>query len=109
MKIFMLLFALSLSLGSFETCHATVRSSSSSEGGHLVGDFLILAFAKHDSFVLTNNVTYEPAKDHYAKQSKDWELRDPIRVLSTGDSKKFILINMRLGETIKTKVLDLGD
>lgn len=109
MKISTLLLALVLSVASFASCQATVRSSSSSSTDDLVGDFTILAFAKHDSFVLTNNIAYEPTKDHYAKQSKDWELHDPIRVLTTNSSKEFTLINLRLGETIKTKVLDLGD
>lgn len=70
------------------------------------GDFLMLGTGKNNSILLSNNIFYEPAHKHDEKNTLDWQVQDPIRVLKTKDEKNFILLNRRTGETMKAKILN---
>ncbi len=69
------------------------------------GDFLMLATGKHHSIILNNNVMYEPAHKHDAKVSQNWQQGNVIRVLRTSDKKRFILMNITTGQSMKAKIL----
>src|SRR5262245_34550415 len=84
------------------------HSSSSATHKDKIGDFTLVGFAKDSSVVLSNNVIYEPSHKSGEKAVKDWQLGDTIRVLQGEKDDKFILVNLRTGQTIKAKITDLS-
>jgi hypothetical protein len=69
------------------------------------GEFRMLGTGKHDCIILSNNIMYEPAHRHDAKVSENWQQGNIIRVLQTSDKKRFILLNLSTGQSMKAKIL----
>lgn len=112
MKILSIFVGVFVCLGSFVGLSAkSIRTpgdpKSSSDLDHKKkhGDFIMIGTGKNDSIILGNNIFYEPAHKHDAKKARNWQVNDPIRVLKTKDDKRYILLNRRTGESIKTKIL----
>lgn len=85
-------------------------SSSSLSGfssqGEVVGNYTLLGFGADSSVLLSNNVFYKPTRDKEIKYIRNWELNDDIRVLRTKEHGRYILANLRTGESVKTKIFD---
>jgi hypothetical protein len=72
-----------------------------------VGDFKMVGRGKSKTVDLSNNVFYKPQTHRDKKKTKQWKLGDVIRVLRTKTKKEFVLINLRTGDTIGTRVTTL--
>ena len=109
MKVLIFVLSLSLTTGVFAKSIRTPGGKKSSKSvtsrGKKHGEFLMIGRGAKNSILLSNNIFYKPSHDHDAKHTKDWELKDPIRVLKTKDDKHFILLNQRTGETMKGTIL----
>ena len=79
-------------------------SSSGSSITRLIGNFTLLGAGAKNSVVLSNNIFYRPTREKEVKLLRNWEIDDTIRLLATGDDDRFILVNLRTGESIKTKI-----
>ncbi len=80
-------------------------SISATSTGKKHGDFVMLGRGAKKSIILSNNIFYEPAHDHDAKITEDWQPQHSIRVLKTKDKKRFILLNLSTGKSMKAKIL----
>lgn len=72
-----------------------------------VGDFRMIGRARGKSVALSNNIFYEPTNKAGRKKTKHWKIGDVIRLLRTKHECRFVLINLRNGNTVRTNVLNL--
>ena len=86
--------------------HTSKTKSITSHGKKHGREFRMLGRGAKKSIFLANNRFYEPAHEHDARLANDWQVNDLIRVLSTKDEERFILVNRRTGESLKAKILN---
>lgn len=79
--------------------------SSSSSFHVVIGEFRLIAVARHHTIVLNNNQFYRPTTDGYLKILQRWDLDDLIRVIQV-EENRFQLVNLTKGTTIKAKIVD---
>lgn len=110
MNIFVVFFGAVLSLAGFGTLHAFYNNSSSNASisvdkhGKKHGEFVMLGLGAKSSVYLSNNYYYQPTREKEAKLIRNWEINDPIRVLKTKEDGRYVLANLRTGESIKTRI-----
>ncbi len=78
-------------------------SSSESSITRFIGDFTLLGAGAKNSVLLSNNIFYRPTREKEVKLLRNWEIDDTIRLLSADDDR-YVLVNLRTGESIKAKI-----
>ncbi len=110
MNIFVVFFGVMASLAGFSSLSALYVDSTPSTSisvdkhGKKHGDFVMLGLGAKSSVYLSNNYYYQPTREKEAKLIRNWKINDPIRVLKTKQDRRYVLANMRTGESIKTRI-----
>lgn len=68
------------------------------------GDFTMLGIGAKNSVYLSNNYYYAPTREKDVKLIAHWRLNDEIRVLKTKEDRRYVLANLRTGESVKTRI-----
>lgn len=82
----------------------TDKSVSVTRHGKKHGDFTMLGIGAKNSVYLSNNYYYAPTREKDVKLIAHWRLNDEIRVLKTKDDGRYVLANLRTGESVKTRI-----
>lgn len=82
----------------------TSHSVSVTRHGKKHGDFTMLGIGAKNSVYLSNNYYYAPTREKDVKLIAHWRLNDDIRVLKTKEDKRYVLANLRTGESVKTRI-----
>ncbi len=107
MKALSLLLSFFTIFGTTILLNAASKDSSyetSTSTNKKIGDFLLAGFGPKKSVALSNNLYYYPTNKDGEDLMKDWALTDPIRLLRTKDWDRYVLLNLRTGESAKCKI-----
>lgn len=74
-----------------------------------VGNFTIDRIDDHGNFLLDDGNTYKPISHNHKEETLDWQLGDPMLVMSGPHKNLFVVVNRRTGELTKMKITQLCD
>ncbi|MBS0633870.1 MAG: hypothetical protein JSR37_00220 [Verrucomicrobia bacterium] len=73
-----------------------------------VGDYTMIGLGPKNSIGLSNNRYFMLTNKKDAHLLRHWRLDDTIRVMIAKSHKRYVLLNMRTGESVKTKLYNWG-
>lgn len=73
-----------------------------------VGDYTMIGLGPKNSIGLSNNRYFKLTNKKDAHLIRHWRLNDPVKVMIAKTHKRYVLLNMRTGESVKTKLYNWG-